>query len=158
MLYEVDDTLHALGELAHARRERFTGPVIAITGQNGKTSTKEMVAAVLATRWQTHRTRANDNNLVGVPLTVLQAPADTEAMVVEAGANVPGEIPRYREILRPDIAVVTNAGAGHLEGFGERRLAWSREKLSLTRDVPLAIVGLEPAELRARCARAGARG
>jgi UDP-N-acetylmuramoyl-tripeptide--D-alanyl-D-alanine ligase len=146
VLYEVEDTLHALGDLANARRERFTGPVIAITGQNGKTSTKEMVAAVLATKWKTHRTRANDNNLVGVPLTVLQAPADTEAMVVEAGANVPGEIPRYREILRPDIAVVINAGAGHLEGFGSVA-GVVREKLSLTRDVPLAIVGLEPAEL-----------
>jgi len=145
-LYPVDDTLHALGELAHARRERFTGPVIAITGQNGKTSTKEMVAAVLGTRWKTHRTRANDNNLVGVPLTVLQAPEDTEAMVVEAGANVPGEIPRYREILRPDIALVTNAGAGHLEGFGSVA-GVVKEKLSLTRDVPLAIVGLEPADL-----------
>jgi UDP-N-acetylmuramoyl-tripeptide--D-alanyl-D-alanine ligase len=146
VLYEVEDTLYALGALANARRERFTGPVIAITGQNGKTSTKEMVAAVLATKWKTHRTRANDNNLVGVPLTVLQAPADTEAMVVEAGANVPGEIPRYREILRPDIAVVINAGAGHLEGFGSVA-GVVREKLSLTRDVPLAIVGLEPAEL-----------
>lgn len=145
-LYEVDDTLYALGELAHARRERFVGPVIAVTGQNGKTSTKEMVAAVLATRWKTHRTRANDNNLVGVPLTVLQAPEETEAMVVEAGANVPGEIPRYREILRPDIALVTNAGAGHLEGFGSVA-GVVKEKLSLTRDVPLAIVGLEPAEL-----------
>lgn len=146
VLYEVENTLHALGELAHARRARFTGPVIAITGQNGKTSTKEMVAAVLETKWKTHRTRANDNNLVGVPLTVLQAPADTEAMVVEAGANVPGEIPRYREILRPDIAVVINAGAGHLEGFGSVA-GVVREKLSLTRDVPLAIVGLEPEEL-----------
>ncbi len=145
-LYPVDDTMHALGELAHARRERFAGPVIAITGQNGKTSTKEMVAAVLATRWKTHRTRANDNNLIGVPLTVLQAPEETEAMVVEAGANMPGEIPRYREILRPDIALVTNAGAGHLEGFGSVA-GVVREKLALTRDVPLAIVGLEPPEL-----------
>jgi UDP-N-acetylmuramoyl-tripeptide--D-alanyl-D-alanine ligase len=147
VLYEVADTLYALGELAHARRERFSGPVIAITGQNGKTSTKEMVAAVLGTKWRTHRTRANDNNLVGVPLTVLQAPEDTEAMVVEAGANMPGEIARYREILTPDIAVVTNAGAGHLEGFGSVA-GVVREKLSLTMDVPLAIVGMEPAELR----------
>lgn len=144
--YEVDDTLHALGDLAAARRARFTGPVVAITGQNGKTSTKEMVAVALATRWRTHRTRANDNNLVGVPLTILQAPDDTEAMVVEAGANVPGEIPRYREIVRPDIALVLNAGAGHLEGFGSVA-GVVREKLALTRDVPLAIVGLEPREL-----------
>lgn len=145
-LYEVPDTLYALGELAAARRRRFLGPVVAITGQNGKTSTKEMVAAVLGTRWRTHRTRANDNNLIGVPLTVLQAPAETEAMVVEAGANMPGEIPRYQEILRPDIALVTNAGAGHLEGFGSVA-AVVREKLALTRDAPVAIVGVEPPEL-----------
>ncbi len=155
-LYEVPDTLFALGQLAAARRDRFLGPVVAITGQNGKTSTKEMVAAVLATRWRTHRTRANDNNLIGVPLTVLQAPDDTEAMVVEAGANVPGEIPRYRDILRPDIAVVTNAGAGHLEGFGSVE-AVVREKLSLTRGVPVAIVGVEPPELVAGAKRLAQR-
>ena len=145
-LYEVPDTLHALGDLAAAARDRCAGPVIGITGQNGKTSTKEMVAATLGTKWRVHRTRANDNNLVGVPLTILQAPADTEALVVEAGANLPGEIPRYREIIRPDIAVVLNAGAGHLEGFGsvERVI---EEKLSLAKDVPLAIVGMEPASL-----------
>src|SRR5690606_4814481 len=76
-LLEVDDTLRAWGDLAHARRALVPGPVIAITGQNGKTSTKEMVAAVLATRWHTWRTRANNNNLVGVPLTILEAPHDT---------------------------------------------------------------------------------
>jgi UDP-N-acetylmuramoyl-tripeptide--D-alanyl-D-alanine ligase len=114
-----------------------------------------MVAAVLGTRWRVHKTRANDNNLVGVPLTILQAPADAEALVVEAGANLPGEIPRYRDIIRPDIAIVLNAGAGHLEGFGsvERVIV---EKLSLTRDAPLAIVGVQPATL-APGARALAR-
>lgn len=144
--YEVADTLRALGDLAAAQRDRCTGPVIGITGQNGKTSTKEMVAAALATRWRVHRTRANDNNLVGVPLTILQAPADTEALVIEAGANLPGEIPRYQEIVRPDIAVVLNAGAGHLDGFGsvERVI---EEKLSLAKDAPLAIVGMEPIAL-----------
>lgn len=145
-LYEVADTLRALGDLAAAHRERFTGPVIGITGQNGKTSTKEMVAAVLATKWRVHKTRANDNNLVGVPMTILQAPADAEALVIEAGANLPGEIPRYREIVRPDIAVVLNAGAGHLEGFGSVD-GVVREKLSLSKDAPLAIVGVEPPEL-----------
>ncbi len=144
--YEVDDTLRAWGELARARRHAIAGPVIAITGQNGKTSTKEMVAAVMATRWTIHRTRANNNNLVGVPLTILEAPTDTEALVLEAGANLPGEIARYREIIDPDIAIVTNAGAGHLEGFGSVE-GVVREKLALTRDVPLAIVGTRPPEL-----------
>ena len=155
VLYRVDDTLRALGDLAAAHRRRFAGVVVAITGQNGKTSTKEMLAAVLGTRWRTHRTRANLNNLVGVPLTILEAAPDTEALVVEAGANQPGEIARYREIIQPDIAIVLNAGAGHLEGFGSVA-AVVREKLSLTRDAPLAIVGLQPPEL-APGARALAR-
>jgi UDP-N-acetylmuramoyl-tripeptide--D-alanyl-D-alanine ligase len=155
VLYQVGDTLRALGDLAAAHRNRITGPVIGITGQNGKTSTKEMVAVTLATNWRVHKTRANDNNLVGVPLTILQAPVGTEALVVEAGANLPGEIPRYREIIRPDIAVVLNAGAGHLEGFGSVE-GVVREKLSLAKDAPLAIVGTEPPAL-ASGARALAR-
>ncbi|MGH7516741.1 MAG: UDP-N-acetylmuramoyl-tripeptide--D-alanyl-D-alanine ligase [Gemmatimonadales bacterium] len=148
-LIEVDDTLGAYGDLAHARRGRIAGPVIAITGTNGKTSTKEMLAAVLRTRYRTHATRANLNNLVGVPLTILEAPADTEALVVEAGANAPGEIARYREIIDPTIAVVTNIGEGHVEGFGSLD-GVLREKLSLLRDVPLAVVGATPGGLAER--------
>jgi UDP-N-acetylmuramoyl-tripeptide--D-alanyl-D-alanine ligase len=108
-----------------------------------------MVAAVLRTRFRTHATRANLNNLVGVPLTILEAPEDTEALVIEAGANLPGEIARYREIIDPSIVVITNVAAGHLEGFGsiEGVLA---EKLSLARDVPLAIVGTDPPALADR--------
>ncbi len=145
-LYPVADPLDALGRLAAAHRRRIPGPVVAITGQNGKTSTKEMVAAVLSTRWRTHRTSVNRNNRVGVPLTVLEAPADTEALVVEAGANLPGEIAIFRDILAPTVAIVTSAGAGHLEGFGtvERVV---EEKLSLTLGVPLAIVGSDPPTL-----------
>ena len=153
--YEVPDTLRALGDLATAARKRIAGPVIGITGQNGKTSTKEMVAAALATRWRTHRTRANLNNLIGVPRTILEAPEGSEALVVEAGANLPGEIPRHREIIAPDIAVVTNAGAGHLEGFGSVA-GVIREKLALTRQVPLAIVGTTPPELAAGARERGA--
>ena len=144
--YEVDDPLRALGDLAHAHRRRIAGPVIGITGQNGKTSAKEMMAAALGTRWVTHKTRANLNNLVGVPLTILEAPPETEALVIEAGANLPGEIARYREIIAPDIAVVINAGAGHLEGFGSVE-GVVREKLSLALDAPLAIVGVSPPAL-----------
>lgn len=155
-LLEVDDTLRAYGDLARARRRTIAGPVVAITGQNGKTSTKEMMAAVVATRWRVHRTRANNNNLVGVPLTILEAPADVEALVIEAGANLPGEIGRYREIIEPDISIVTNAGAGHLEGFGTVA-GVVREKLALTRDVPLAIVGVAPDTLAAGARERGAK-
>jgi UDP-N-acetylmuramoyl-tripeptide--D-alanyl-D-alanine ligase len=154
-LLEVPDPLRAFGLLARARRRRLTGPVVAITGTNGKTSTKEMLAAVLGTRYRIYATRANLNNLVGVPLTILEAPEDTEAMVVEAGANLPGEIARYREIVEPRITIVTNAVAGHLEGFGSLSGVLA-EKLSLTEGVELAIVGTEPAEL-AVGARARAR-
>ncbi|MEO8226093.1 MAG: Mur ligase family protein, partial [Gemmatimonadota bacterium] len=131
-LIEVPDTLRAYGDLARERRREISGPVIAITGTNGKTSTKEMVAAVLRTRYRVHATRANFNNLVGVPLTILEAPDDTEALVVEAGANLPGEIARYREVIEPTAAIVTNVGAGHLEGFGSLE-GVLQEKLSLTR-------------------------
>ena len=130
--FEVDDPLRAFGLLARARRRTLSGPVVAITGTNGKTSTKEMLAAVLGTRYRTYATRANLNNLVGVPLTILEAPPDTEALVVEAGANLPGEIARYREIIEPAITIVTNAVAGHLEGFGSLA-GVIEEKLSLTR-------------------------
>ena len=146
VLFEVQDTLRAFGLLARARRRTLKGPVIAVTGTNGKTSTKEMLAAVLRTRYVTYATRANLNNLVGVPTTILEAPGDTEALVVEAGANLPGEIARYREIIEPSLVVVTNAVAGHLEGFGSLSGVVA-EKLSLTDDVPLAIVGVEPSDL-----------
>jgi UDP-N-acetylmuramoyl-tripeptide--D-alanyl-D-alanine ligase len=147
-LFEVTDTLRAFGLLARARRRLIKGPVLAVTGTNGKTSTKEMLAAVLGTRYRTYATRANLNNLVGVPQTILEAPADTEALIVEAGANLPGEIARYREIIDPSITIVTNAVAGHLEGFGSLA-GVVEEKLSLTENVPLAIVGTDPPELAA---------
>jgi UDP-N-acetylmuramoyl-tripeptide--D-alanyl-D-alanine ligase len=161
ILFEVADTLRAFGLLARARRRTLKGPVVAVTGTNGKTSTKEMLSAVLRTRYKTHATRANLNNLVGVPLTILEAPADTEALIVEAGANLPGEIARYREIIEPSMTIVTNAVAGHLEGFGSLA-GVVEEKLSLTNDVPLAIIGVEPAALaegarkRARAVRTAA--
>jgi UDP-N-acetylmuramoyl-tripeptide--D-alanyl-D-alanine ligase len=147
-LYEADDPLRAFGQLAHHRRMSLDGPVIAVTGTNGKTSTKEMLRAVLGTRFRTYATRANLNNLVGVPLTVLEAPPDTEALIVEAGANLPGEIARYREIAEPSITIVTNAVAGHLEGFGSVAGVVA-EKLALTSGVPLAIVGTDPPALGA---------
>ncbi|MGN6391131.1 MAG: UDP-N-acetylmuramoyl-tripeptide--D-alanyl-D-alanine ligase [Gemmatimonadales bacterium] len=144
--FETPDTLRALGRLAHARRGELKGPVIAVTGTNGKTSTKEMLAAVLATRYRVYATRANLNNLIGVPTTILEAPDDIEALVIEAGANLPGEIARYREIVEPTLAIVTNAVEGHLEGFGSLAGVVA-EKLSLVCDVPLAIVGTQPVDL-----------
>jgi UDP-N-acetylmuramoyl-tripeptide--D-alanyl-D-alanine ligase len=145
-LYRVDDTLRAFGRLAHYRRMALDGPVIAVTGTNGKTSTKEMLLRVLSQKYRTYATRANLNNLVGVPQTILEAPLDVEALIVEGGANLPGEIARYREIIQPTITLVTNAVEGHLEGFGSLA-GVVQEKLSLTDGVPLAIVGVDPPQL-----------
>ena len=159
--FHVPDTLRAFGLLARARRREITGPVIAVTGTNGKTSTKEMLAAVLGTRFRVYATRANLNNLVGVPTTILEAPDDADALVVEAGANLPGEIARYREIIEPSLVLITNAVQGHLEGFGSLDGVVA-EKVSLADGVPLAIVGTDPPALaeearrRARTVRTAA--
>jgi len=144
--FEVDDTLVALGQLARLRRERFEGPVIAVTGTSGKTSTKELLAAALGATRRVHKSEKNLNNLVGVPLTVLAAPLEAEVLVVECGASVPGEIARQRDIVRPDVVVITNAGAGHLEGFGSLEAVLA-EKVSLAVEAPTAVVGTHPPAL-----------
>ncbi len=155
-LLEVDDTLGALGRLARSRRREVRGPVVAVTGSNGKTATKAMLAAALGTRWRTHATRENLNNLVGVPLTILEAPDDTEALVVECGASVPGELARLRELVEPTIGVVTNVSAAHLSGFGSHERIME-EKVSLLEGVPLAVVGQRPPELAQRARRVAGR-
>jgi UDP-N-acetylmuramoyl-tripeptide--D-alanyl-D-alanine ligase len=113
----VEDTRLALGRLAEVWRERFPGKVIAVTGSNGKTTCKEMIAAVLARTGSVRATEGNLNNDIGMPLTLLSA-RDEDFLVLEMGANHPGEIAYLTEIGRPDVAVITNAGRAHLEGFG----------------------------------------
>lgn len=154
--YVVPDTLVAYGQLGRARRDRITGPVVAITGSNGKTSTKEMTAAVLRTRYTTHATRLNLNNLVGIPQTILAAPENTGAMVIEAGANMPGEIARAKTIIDPTVGMITNVAESHLEGFGSVG-GVLREKLELIRGVPVAIVGSEPPNLPVEARKLAAR-
>jgi UDP-N-acetylmuramoyl-tripeptide--D-alanyl-D-alanine ligase len=153
-LFEVADTLVALGALARARRRLLPpgSPVVAVTGSSGKTSTKELIRAVLATTYRVHATGGNLNNLVGVPLTVLGAPDDAEALVVEAGASVPGEIPRLRAVIEPTIAVITNVGYAHVEGFGSLA-GVMREKLALVDGVRVAVVGTDPPELAVEARR-----
>jgi len=138
--YEVEDPLEAYGLLARHRRRAVPGPVVAVTGTNGKTSTKEMLTVALATRFRAHATRVNLNNLVGVPQTILAAPDQTEALAIEAGANLPGEMARHRTVIEPSLTVITNVAAGHLEGFGSLAQVLE-EKLALAREVPLAVVG-----------------
>ena len=152
VVFEVDDTLDALGRLARARRRRVAGPVVAVTGSSGKTSTKEMLRAALGTAWRVHATTGNLNNLIGVPLTILEAPEETTALVVEAGASIPGEIARLRSIIEPTIAVVTNVSYAHVAGFGSLAGVLA-EKVALTEGVPLAVVGLEPPELAVEARR-----
>src|SRR2546422_6867645 len=108
--FEVEDTLDALGRLARARRRLLPAgsPVVAITGSSGKTSTKEMIRATLATRYRVHATSGNLNNLVGVPLTILAAPEDRNALVVEAGGGVPGGVAPLPAVVEATIAVGTN--------------------------------------------------
>ena len=117
-VFEMKDTLVGLQTLASAWRDRVGPRVVAITGSSGKTTVKEMTAAVLSAKYSVHSTRGNFNNHIGVPLTILSMPEGTEVLVTEMGANHKGEIARLCEIARPDIGVVTNIGPSHLEFFG----------------------------------------
>jgi UDP-N-acetylmuramoyl-tripeptide--D-alanyl-D-alanine ligase len=113
----VDDSQWGLSRFAEAWRERQTLTVIGLTGSNGKTTVKEMIAAILARTGNVLATRGNLNNQIGVPLTLLSIRPQHEFAVVELGANHPGEIGGLTDIVRPDIALITNAAAAHLEGF-----------------------------------------
>ncbi|MCL5406270.1 MAG: Mur ligase family protein, partial [Deltaproteobacteria bacterium] len=114
----VSDTLFALGEIARRHRMRFDMPVIAVSGSNGKTSTKEMVAAILSRTRKVLKNTGNFNNLIGLPLTLLGLNGEHGAAVVEMGINVPGEMERLARIGSPTVAVITNIHSAHLEGLG----------------------------------------
>lgn len=117
----VDDPVAAMGAAAAAVRERFRGPVVGLTGSNGKTTTRRLVAGLLATRYRVHETQGNHNNAVGLPLTVFGLRSSHEALVAECGISRRGEMAALEAILRPDIAVLTNIGPAHLEGLGSER-------------------------------------
>lgn len=116
---QVPDTRLALRDLASANREAFAGPVVQVTGSVGKTTTKEMIAAVLGARLQTWKTPRNFNNDVGTPLTLLGL-EDQQAAVIETGMNHFGEIEYLGSMVRPDVAVITNIGDAHIEFLGSR--------------------------------------
>lgn len=117
-LFVVDDSLKALQELAHYHRKQLQIPVIGITGTNGKTTTKELVSAVLAKKYNIVFTQGNFNNQLGVPLTLLRIKPDAEIAVVEMGASHPGDIDELTNIGEPNYGIITNIGRAHLEGFG----------------------------------------
>jgi len=114
----VDDVLTTLQALAKYHRQQFNIPFIAITGSNGKTTTKELVYAVLASHFKTYTTQGNLNNHIGVPLTLLSIPKDAEMAVIEMGANHLYEIESYCSYTLPTHGMITNCGKAHLEGFG----------------------------------------
>src|SRR5690606_23201833 len=114
----VPNVCETLQALASHHRKLFTFPVIGLTGSNGKTTNKELIAAVLSLRYRTHFTEGNLNNHIGVPLTLLGIPLDCEMAVIEMGANHIGEIQELCAISQPDFGMITNIGKAHLEGFG----------------------------------------
>jgi MurE/MurF fusion protein len=126
----VPDTLAALGAIAHDWRLRFRIPVVAITGSSGKTTTKEMIAAIASLSRSVLKTEGNLNNLIGLPLTLLRLRKEHDAAVVEMGTNCPGEIARLAAIAAPDIGLITNIGLAHLEGLGSLE-AIREEKVAL---------------------------
>ncbi len=145
----VPNTLDALGEIARFHRRRFDIPVIAVSGSNGKTSTKEMIAAIFAQSRKILKNSGNFNNLVGLPLTLLELTEEHRIAVVEMGINVPGEMKRLARIGSPDAGVITNVQPAHLEGLDsldriveEKGLLWE----SLSPD-GLAVVNLDDPRL-----------
>ncbi|MGH7826009.1 MAG: UDP-N-acetylmuramoyl-tripeptide--D-alanyl-D-alanine ligase [Candidatus Binatia bacterium] len=138
----VPDTLRALGDLAHFRREKIAPKVLAITGSNGKTTTKEMVAAIFERasmngrplKGRVLKTEGNFNNLVGLPLTLLRLRSKHRVAIVELGTNRPGEIERLTEIADPDVGIITSVAAAHLEGLNSLA-GVAREKGALYRGV-----------------------
>jgi UDP-N-acetylmuramoyl-tripeptide--D-alanyl-D-alanine ligase len=117
-IIRVDDVLTTLQRLAGYHRIQTGIPILAITGSNGKTTTKELCKAVLSKKYKVYATEGNLNNHIGVPLTLLSMDSDTEIGIVEMGANHPGEIGFLCEIAKPDYGLITNIGKAHLEGFG----------------------------------------
>lgn len=114
----VDNALKTLQQLAHHHRKVLGLPIIGITGTNGKTTTKELLAAVLSTKFNLLYTEGNFNNHIGVPLTLLRLTHDHEMAVIEMGASHPGDIKELVDIVHPNYGIITNVGRAHLEGFG----------------------------------------
>jgi UDP-N-acetylmuramoyl-tripeptide--D-alanyl-D-alanine ligase len=131
----VDDTTRALGLLAAAHRARFDIPVVAVTGSNGKTTTKEMIAAVLGTRWRVLKPESSFNNQWGLPLTLLRLAPEHEALVVELGTNQRGEIAALAALAAPTVGVVTGVAAVHTEFLGSLE-GVAEEKAALVRALP----------------------
>jgi UDP-N-acetylmuramoyl-tripeptide--D-alanyl-D-alanine ligase len=156
---QVANTAEALLALASAERTGFGGTVVAITGSNGKTSTKDMAAAVLGGRLRTHASPSSFNNEVGVPMTLLGAPPGTEVVVAELGARRVGDVRRLCEVARPHIAVVTNVGVAHMEVFGSwpAIVAAGAEPIEALADDGVAVLNADDPVVVGYAARTNAR-
>lgn len=116
----VEDTLLALQDLAHSYRKQVAPKVIGITGSNGKTTTKDIAASVFSEKYRVHKTEGNFNNHIGLPITILSMPEDTEVVILEMGMNHKGEISALTKIACPEVAIITNIGEAHLQDLGSR--------------------------------------
>ncbi|MDH4028707.1 MAG: UDP-N-acetylmuramoyl-tripeptide--D-alanyl-D-alanine ligase, partial [Nitrospirota bacterium] len=146
VIIRVKDTLRALQDLAHFMRMRMDVPVAAITGSNGKTTTKEMTYAVLSRRFRTLKNEGNLNNHIGLPLSLMKLSPDDEAVVLEMGMNAAGEIRRLCEIAVPDCGVITNIGTAHIGRLGSRE-AVLNAKLEIIEGLGAAVVNADDAYL-----------
>ncbi len=155
----VADTTTALGALAAGHRARFDGPLVAITGSNGKTTTKEMCAAIFAVAGPCLKNRGNLNNAYGLPLTLLEREREHRALVVEIGMNHRGEIAPLAAIAKPTVGVITNVGSAHIEHLGSRE-AIAEEKGDLVAGLPAsaaAVLNADDALVLSQAARTRAR-
>lgn len=153
---QVEDAVVALGLAGRWVRKSLSGRKwIAVTGSNGKTTTKELLASGLATQHRVHRTPGNFNNHLGVPLSLLACPADAEIIVLELGMSAQGEIAGLSEMADPDIGVLTNVRAAHLEAFDslDDIAAAKGEMFAVMRDEATAVVNLDDAHVRVQAAR-----
>ncbi|MEO8911000.1 MAG: UDP-N-acetylmuramoyl-tripeptide--D-alanyl-D-alanine ligase [Gemmatimonadaceae bacterium] len=137
-VYEVRDTLVALGALANYWRRAWGKTIVGVAGSNGKTSTKDLLKASLGRTYTVHATTGNLNNRVGVPITLLSLPPEAEVAVIELGTSLPGEVAILRDIAQPDIAVVTSIAEEHLEGLGDLA-GVLREEAAVYEGVPVGI-------------------
>ncbi|WP_017186034.1 UDP-N-acetylmuramoyl-tripeptide--D-alanyl-D-alanine ligase [Alkalibacillus haloalkaliphilus] len=146
-LFFVEDTLEGLQQLATAYRDYINPTVIGVTGSNGKTTTKELIASSLSEFYQVSKTEGNLNNLIGLPLSILRMPVQTEVLVLEMGMSGFGEIEQLSDIAKPDIAVITNIGESHIEYLGSREgIANAKLEIvkGLSEDGVLIVDGDEP--------------
>lgn len=137
-IYEVRDTLVALGALASYWRRAWGKTIIGVAGSNGKTSTKDLLKASLGRAYTVHATTGNLNNRIGVPITLLSLPPETDVAVIELGTSLPGEVAILRDIAQPDIALVTSIAEEHLEGLGDLA-GVLREEAAVYEGVPVGI-------------------